>query len=68
MPAITVLPIQSTRKLLVTAVLTVATASSALVNGAQLEEVVVTAQKRAESLQDVPISVSVTSGEQLDNF
>ena len=33
-----------------------------------LEEVVVTAQKRAQSLQDVPISVSVTSGEQLDNF
>ncbi len=34
----------------------------------KLEEVVVTAQKRAESLQGVPISVSVTSGEQLDDF
>ena len=31
-----------------------------------LEEVVVTAQKREQSLQDVPISVSVTSGEKLD--
>ena len=31
-----------------------------------LEEVVVTAQKRAESLQDVPISVSAVSGEKLD--
>jgi iron complex outermembrane receptor protein len=31
--------------------------------GAELEEVVVTAQKRAQPLQDVPISVSVLSGE-----
>ncbi|WP_439134589.1 TonB-dependent receptor [Pseudomaricurvus sp.] len=31
-----------------------------------LEEVVVTAQKRAESLQDVPISVSAMSGEKLN--
>lgn len=30
-----------------------------------LEEVVVTAQKRAESLQDVPISVVAMSGERL---
>ncbi len=30
-----------------------------------LEEIVVTAQKRAESLQDVPISVSAMSGEKL---
>ena len=28
---------------------------------AQLEEVIVTAQKRAESLQDVPISISTVS-------
>lgn len=35
---------------------------------AQLEEVVVTAQKRAESLQDVPISVSTMSGERLDDM
>ncbi len=34
----------------------------------QLEEVVVTAQKREQSLQDVPISVSVTAAERLDEF
>jgi iron complex outermembrane recepter protein len=34
---------------------------------AQLEEVIVTAQKRAESLQDVSVSVSVISGEKLAN-
>ncbi len=31
-----------------------------------LEEVIVTAQKRAQSLQDVPISVSALSGDKLD--
>ena len=35
---------------------------------AQLEEVVVTAQKRAESLQDVPVAVSAFQGDQLENF
>ncbi|MCR9104908.1 MAG: TonB-dependent receptor [Gammaproteobacteria bacterium] len=34
----------------------------------RLEEVVVTAQKRQESLQDVPISMSVVSGEELTNL
>lgn len=34
---------------------------------AQLEEVIVTAQKRAESLQDVPISMTAVSGEKLDD-
>jgi iron complex outermembrane recepter protein len=33
-----------------------------------LGEVVVTAQKRTEKLQDVPISMEVVSGEKLDNF
>lgn len=33
-----------------------------------LEEVVVTAQKRAESLQDVPISIAVVSGVELANL
>jgi len=32
---------------------------------ARIEEIVVTAQKRAESIQDVPISVSAHTGEQL---
>lgn len=32
-----------------------------------LEEVVVTAQKRVESLQDVPISISAMSGEKVEN-
>ena len=35
---------------------------------AQLEEVIVTAQKREESLQDVPINVTVMAGEFLDEF
>ncbi|MEM1114082.1 MAG: TonB-dependent receptor [Pseudomonadota bacterium] len=34
---------------------------------AQLEEVVVTAQKRAEPLQDTPLSVAAFSAEQLEN-
>ncbi len=34
----------------------------------QLEEVVVTAQKRSESLQDVPISVEVVSGDKMDDM
>ena len=33
----------------------------------QLEEVIVTAQKRAENLQDVPISVSTMSGEKIQD-
>lgn len=35
---------------------------------AGIEEIVVTAQKRAESIQDVPISVSAHSGEQLKDL
>ena len=34
----------------------------------QLEEVVVTAQKREESLQDTPISLAAFSGDQLEQF
>lgn len=34
--------------------------------GASLEEVIVTAQKRSESLQDVPISVQALAGDALD--
>ena len=35
-------------------------------HGKSMEEVTVTAQKRAERLQDVPISISVVGGEDLD--
>ncbi|GAA6152238.1 TonB-dependent receptor [Pseudoteredinibacter isoporae] len=38
-----------------------------MVQAQTLEEVIVTAQKRAESLQDVPISVSAMSGETLSD-
>ena len=41
---------------------------AAPINAAMLEEVVVTAQKREQSLQDVPISVAVMSGEKLENY
>ncbi|NND69051.1 MAG: Plug domain-containing protein, partial [Halioglobus sp.] len=39
--------------------------STALAQGTVLEEVIVTAQKRAESLQDVPVAVSAVSGEKI---
>jgi iron complex outermembrane recepter protein len=35
-------------------------------NAAQLEEIMVTAQKRVESLRDVPISVTAVSGERIE--
>ena len=37
-------------------------AATTAVYSAELEEIIVTAQKRAESLQDVPISMSALSG------
>ena len=46
----------------------VSLATQSLTVGAQvLEEVIVTAQKRAESLQDVPISVSAIQGEKIQD-
>ena len=56
-------------KLPQTSVTALALALSPLAVHAQpmLEEVIVTAQKRAESLQDVPISVSAMSGEKINN-
>ena len=33
-----------------------------------LEEIIVTAQKRAEGLSDVPISISAISGKQAENY
>ena len=45
----------------------IALATAAPISHAQmLEEVIVTAQKRTESLQDVPISVSAIQGEKLE--
>ncbi len=43
-------------------------AAGAQTRSTQLEEVVVTAQKRAESLQDTPISLAAFSGDQLEQF
>ena len=45
-----------------------AIAVSPLFVSAQIEEIVVTAQKRVESLQDVPISVQAFTGENLDEL
>ncbi|MEH6584448.1 MAG: TonB-dependent receptor [Halioglobus sp.] len=46
----------------------VASASIPAVYGqAMLEEVIVTAQKRAESMQDVPIAVTAVTGAQIEN-
>ncbi|MEH6587426.1 MAG: TonB-dependent receptor [Halioglobus sp.] len=41
--------------------------STAWAQGLMLEEVIVTAQKRAQSLQDVPISVAAMSGEKISD-
>src|SRR6056300_94556 len=47
------------------AVMTLSGAASAQM---QLEEVVVTAQKRAESAQDVPVALTAISGESIENM
>lgn len=39
-----------------------------VVAATQLEEVIVTAQKRAENMQDVPVAVSAITSDQLDNI
>lgn len=41
-------------------------AQAAMVQAAQLEEVVVTATKRAQTAQDIPMSVEVVSGQAMD--
>ncbi len=40
-------------------------AGTAVVHAAELEEIVVTAQKRSENLQDVPVAIKAFSGEQI---
>ena len=44
-----------------------ATICTSFVSAQSLEEIVVTAQKRVESLSEVPISISAVSGETLEN-
>ena len=44
----------------------IATASSGAY-AAELEEIIVTAQKRAESLQDVPVSLTAISGSKIED-
>jgi iron complex outermembrane recepter protein len=45
-----------------------ATTAAAEAEGGALDEIVVTAQKRSESIQDVPVAVSVISGAQIENL
>ncbi len=47
-------------------VLVLATATNA--SDTLLEEVIVTAQKRAENVQDIPVTINVVTGELLDSF
>lgn len=53
------------KKAIATAVGSLAISGLASAAGVAIEEVVVTAQKRAESLQDIPLAVTAFSGEQL---
>ncbi len=41
---------------------------STVINDAQVQEIIVTAQRREESLQKVPVAVSALSGAQLENL
>ena len=49
-------------KTLLSAAVAAASLNAGLASAAQIEEVIVTTQKRAQSLQDVPISVSAFTG------
>ncbi|WIO73312.1 TonB-dependent receptor [Porticoccaceae bacterium LTM1] len=57
------------RRLLSLSIASVISASAfpVLAEGTELEEIITVAQKRPQSLRDVPISVSNVSGEKLDN-
>jgi len=54
--------------LLATTMLTAVAAPALAQTGTQLEEVVITAQKRSENLQDVPVSVQAIGTERLDQL
>ncbi|GAB5453485.1 MAG: TonB-dependent receptor [Halioglobus sp.] len=43
-------------------------ATAAQASDTLLEEVIVTAQKRAENVQDIPVTINVVTGELLDSF
>ena len=58
----------TTSRSLTSALALVIYGSGALAQNLTLEEVTVTAQKRTENLQDVPISIIAVSGEKIDNF
>tara|TARA_B110000046_G_scaffold176857_1_gene202992 strand:- start:2391 stop:4724 length:2334 start_codon:yes stop_codon:yes gene_type:complete len=53
---------QIVRKTLMSAVVTAATLGAGQLSAAQIEEIIVTTQKRQQSLQDVPLSVSAFTG------
>lgn len=53
------------RKILTVITLVFFSSASLFVQAAELEEIIVTAQKRAESLQDVPLSVTTLAGEKM---
>jgi iron complex outermembrane receptor protein len=61
-------PSRSRRTLLVAASALCLIDLSCNVAHAQLEEVIVTARKRDETTQDVPVSVTAISGQQLDRY
>ncbi|MBI1733516.1 MAG: TonB-dependent receptor, partial [Gammaproteobacteria bacterium] len=54
-------------RFLTTAILAVVTAGPALAQQGGLEEVVVTAQRREQNLQDIPVSVSAFSGDAIES-
>ncbi len=45
-----------------------AVVTTAMAQSAEIEEIIVTAQRREQNLQDISISISVLTGEQLDNL
>jgi iron complex outermembrane receptor protein len=53
---------------LAAAVAAILSSGAALSQEARLEEIIVTAQKRTQNLQDVPVSVQVLGGEQLQEL
>ncbi len=53
---------------LLASVLGGAVVTTAMAQSAEIEEIIVTAQRREQNLQDISISISVLTGEQLDNL